>query len=303
MTPGHYPKVNAITHRDCARIFDDPVVVQEKIDGSQFKFGIVEGKLRFWSRSREILETDNRGVTGLFGPAVAHIKSLPLERLFENVIYCGETLAKAKHNLIAYDRLPKGHVVLFDAYNLDRDQYFARGPLESLAHNIGVDIVAELFRGESDPLQLEELLNGSSQLGGILEGVVVKNYHKNIFGKIVAPQFREIKGLPPKPRKKQDGFAGLCETFANRFGGEARKHKAVQHLREAGTLVGANDDIGPLIKELMKDVEEECREEISNELWAVAWPLICKKLGPSMAQWYKEKLQRTGSASDEAGYV
>ena len=63
-----YPKILALGHRFLQGIFEGPVVVQEKVDGSQFSFGLdAEGVLRCRSRGQEI---DIEAPPQLFVPAV-----------------------------------------------------------------------------------------------------------------------------------------------------------------------------------------------------------------------------------------
>jgi hypothetical protein len=64
----------------------------------------------------------------------------------------------------------------------------------------------------------------------------------------------------------------------------------VQHLREAGQLQGAVQDIGPLIQEIPRDVEKECKPEIMEALWKWAWPHIKRAVTRGFPEWYKEKL-------------
>lgn len=41
-----YPKVYNLGHSAIKDLFHDEVVIQEKLDGSQFSFGIVDGEFR-----------------------------------------------------------------------------------------------------------------------------------------------------------------------------------------------------------------------------------------------------------------
>lgn len=40
-----YPSIYSLGHRYISELFSGPVVIQEKIDGSQFSFGNLNGKL------------------------------------------------------------------------------------------------------------------------------------------------------------------------------------------------------------------------------------------------------------------
>ena len=48
-----YPKVYALGHPATKDIFSGEVLVEEKIDGSQFSFGVIDGVLRTRSKSCE----------------------------------------------------------------------------------------------------------------------------------------------------------------------------------------------------------------------------------------------------------
>ena len=49
-----YPSPKAIGHAMVRDLFEGPVVVEEKIDGSQFSFGLIGGQLRVRSKGVEI---------------------------------------------------------------------------------------------------------------------------------------------------------------------------------------------------------------------------------------------------------
>lgn len=296
-----YPKVEHLGSRNTYGVFDGPVVVQEKIDGSQFRW-IREGdNVRYFSRSREIVLDENRGVDGLFGPAIRHL-GLRREAMVEGLLYCGETLAKAKHNILAYDRVPRGHVVLFDVFRSDWHYYTSQDKLNNFADALEIEPVAQLHSGELSALSAQNFLEGPSQLGGIREGIVIKNYSKGIFAKLVADRFKEVKGVKPTHVPKE-GFDAQIATLVNRYAGEARMEKALQHLRERGEWDCSPKDIGPLIKEIQSDFDAECADDIKELLWELVKPEMMKLIGPKMAMWYKERLAKVGSATEDAGML
>ena len=49
-----YPKVWNLGHRAIKHLFDGPVVIQEKVDGSQFSFGAVDGVLECRSKGAQL---------------------------------------------------------------------------------------------------------------------------------------------------------------------------------------------------------------------------------------------------------
>jgi len=50
-----YTKVLNIGHKALTDLFKDPVYIEEKVDGSQFSFGVLNGELTARSKSVEIL--------------------------------------------------------------------------------------------------------------------------------------------------------------------------------------------------------------------------------------------------------
>ena len=110
-----YPSVFAIGHSAITGIFDDPVLVEEKIDGSQLSFQLAvcdSETLELLCRSKGkqlVLDAPEK----MFTRAVETVKEIaPILR--EGWIYRCEYLEKPKHNVLAYDRVPNKHLIGFD---------------------------------------------------------------------------------------------------------------------------------------------------------------------------------------------
>lgn len=43
-----YPSIYAIGHKELDELFDDPVLVEEKVDGSQFSFSLTKEGIYLW---------------------------------------------------------------------------------------------------------------------------------------------------------------------------------------------------------------------------------------------------------------
>jgi hypothetical protein len=142
---------------------------------------------------------------------------------------------------------------------------------------------------------LEKLMDRTSCLGGVcIEGVVVKNYKrltpdgKVMIGKYVSEGFKEANGATQ--RALNPAKADVIQSLVTRYATEARWQKAVQHLRDSGTLLGAPQDIGPLMREIHQDVIAECGEEIKEALFKWAWKGITSGLTRGFPTWYKQRL-------------
>lgn len=290
-----YPSIYALGHRYVEELLLDPVLVEEKIDGSQFSFGVFEhadGKdLRCRSKGAQlnIIAPD-----AMFSRGVETAKRLT-DQLHVGWTYRAEYLMKPKHNALAYDRIPKDHVILFDI-NTGEESYLSYDEKQAEAERLGLEIVPKMFEGMiTDVQHFRTLLDTVSCLGGQkIEGVVIKNYQrfgrdkKVLLGKFVSEAFKETHAKEWKASNpnRTDVVEALIATLKT----DARWHKAVQHLREAGTLEDSPRDIGHLMKEVPKDVEKEEADYIKGKLYEWAWPQIRRGIIAGLPEWYKDRL-------------
>jgi len=103
-----FPKIFAIGTDYIRDIFCEEVEVTEKIDGSQFAFGRVNGELYLRSKGAQ-LYTENP--EKMFAEAIAYVGQIQ-DRLPEGMIFYAEYLKKPKHNTLKYERVPKNHLML-----------------------------------------------------------------------------------------------------------------------------------------------------------------------------------------------
>jgi len=209
--------------------------------------------------------------------------------------YRAEYLAKPKHNILAYDRIPASHLILFDI-NTGQEAYLDYEAKAEEAARLGLEVVPKLLYGVlEDVAALRSLLETPSALGGQkVEGLVIKNYarfgpdKKVLMGKFVSEKFKEIHAKEWRGANPNQG--DIVQIMIAAYRPPARWQKAVQHLAEAGELEQSPRDIGKLIAEVPADVEKECAEEIREALWKWAWPKIRRGLNAGMPEWYKERL-------------
>ena len=284
-----YPSIFALGHRYIADLLLDPVVVQEKVDGSQFSFGRFNGELKARSKGQQLnIEAPEK----MFAPAVEFVKSL---NLLDGYTYRGEWLSKPKHNTLAYSRTPKYGIAIFDI-NPGEESYLSHEAVAAEAARLDMEVVPTFYYGSvSSAEQVREFLDRESFLGGQkIEGVVVKNYNrfgldkKALFGKYVSEAFKEIHGREWKAANPTSG--DIVEGVIVALATEARWAKAVQHLRDDGKIEDSPRDIGMIMKEIPEDVLKECEEEINAKLWAWAWPKIRRGLIRGVPDWYKQQL-------------
>lgn len=293
-----YPFLFAVGHRYIDNLFDGPVVIEEKVDGSQFSFGFVDGKLRCWSKR---VEMDVDAPEGMFGKACETVRGVA-GLLGEGLIYHCEYLAKEKHNTCKYGRVPKGNLVFFDVQNAGTHEFLTnRLGKEAVAEKLGIDCVPLLYAGdalrEADIEHLKTYFERESFLGGCkIEGVVVKNYNRTtqvqpgmpVIGKFVRPEFKEANGARWSAEKQPK--AEFVETIIESLRRPARWNKAIEHLRDDGKLTLAPQDIPNLIKEVQSDVVREEQDQIKQVLWDHFSPQILRGVIKGLPEHFKQRL-------------
>lgn len=301
MTIPPYPSIYALGHRAIKDIFAGPVIIEEKIDGSQFSFGVIGGKLHCRSKGATIhVDAPEK----MFGHAVETAKNLSSQVTPEWIYRC-EYLQKPKHNTLAYERVPKSHLIVFDVETGPSCFLPYQDKVEH-ANAIRLETVPLVHYGLlSNPDQFQSLLETESILGGCkIEGVVVKNYSiftpsKHIaIAKYVSEAFKEKHSTSWKNRNP--GRQDIVQNLIAMYRVNARWQKAVQHLQERGELTDSPKDIGSLIKEVNLDILKEEEDAIKGTFFKHFWPQIARGVTSGLAEWYKQKLAEQAFEKTEA---
>jgi hypothetical protein len=291
-----YPSIYNLGHAAIADLLASPVIVEEKIDGSQFSFRKnEEGEVSCRSKGAQI---NMLAPEGMFSKAVLTVSELaPLMR--PGFTYRGEYLNTPKHNALVYNRIPAKHVILFDV-NTGLETYTTPEEKRAYAAELGLECVPILFQGIIENVNhFRTLLETESVLGGQkIEGVVIKPAAYDLFGKdkkvlmgkFVSESFREVASKTWDAEHKTKGPQDIIQALASKYGTNARWNKAVIHLKERGALEGSPRDIGNLMKEVPEDVLKECVDEIKKDLFDWAWPQLRRTMIKGLPEWYKEEL-------------
>ena len=285
-----YTKIQQLGKRGTLNIFAQPVVIEEKVDGSQFSFGLgsQDGILRCRSHHQKINIDEPQKMFSLAVEIAKRLKHL----LLDGHTYRGEFLAKLCHNKLVYDRVPTGHIVIFDI-DKGNQEYMNRQEKEEECARLDLECVPVLFEGMFDSQQdMLKLLEQESFLGGPnIEGIVIKQYNQldsdgNILmAKYVSEAFKEVMGV-----KKINQSNGIVRALVTMLRTNARWDKALQHLKETDRLKNEPSDIGLLIKEVQQDTLEEEEQLIKDTLFAGAKSQIGKGIVAGLPDWYKLKL-------------
>ena len=311
-----YPNVFSLGHKAIKDLLSVDVIVEEKCDGSQFSFGLVEASsvdIEAEDKSGYALKIRSRGCVmhidapeKMFTKAAETVKSIA-HLLTLGWTYRGEFLCKPFHNALNYDRVPKGNIIIFDV-NSGNQEYLKYADKKVEAERLGLECVPLLFSGRiGDVSTFRQFLSTTSILGGqCIEGVVVKpvNYDlygtdkKVLMGKFVSESYKEVhrKAWGEANPAGKDIIAKLVEELKQ----PARWNKSIQHLREAGKLLDDVRDIGPLIKEIPEDIKKEEEDYIKEKLFGWAWQHIRRGVTAGFPMYYKELLlKRSFENNDE----
>lgn len=304
-----------VGHRAIKDLFTVPVQVQEKVDGSFFAFGLfpqAEAGTNYTDNASDVYELRVRSKgaimvpdapEALFKKAVSAVKSRE-SLLHKGWQYRGETLAKPKHNALAYDRTPKDNIILFDILT-DEEQYLPYDELKAEGDRIGFEVVPQLFSGNVENVEQFRLyLDCTSVLGGQkIEGVVIKPLEpmygpdkKMLFAKFVSEAFKEVH--KKAWGESNPGPKDIIGIIGAMYGTQSRWQKALQHLREAGQVTDSPRDIGLLMREVPQDIKKECEDEIKDALFKYAWPHISRLVTRGVPVWYKDLLLKQQFETD-----
>ncbi|KKL14383.1 hypothetical protein LCGC14_2516250 [marine sediment metagenome] len=298
-----YPKVYQLGHRAIKDLFLDEISVEEKIDGSQFSFGVKhDNGFRVLVCRSHHQQINLEEIPKMFTKAVETAQDLtPILRA--GLTYRCEYLNKPKHNVLAYDRVPKGNLIIFDIERGIQD-FLTPEERDIEAKRIGLESVPIFYRGKLHKYEdVIELLDEVSVLGGQqMEGLVFKNHKrfsdhdgKIMVGKFVRESFKELHSKEYKTNAKH-----IAIQIGESLNTEARWLKAIQHMKEDGTLTDSPKDIGPLLHAINDDVLEECVDSIKNTLLKYHWKIICRTMTRGFPAWYKDQLAKKQFEDDKA---
>jgi hypothetical protein len=281
-----YPSPIRLGKKEVADILSKPFYVQEKVDGSQCSFGRdADGTVFAASKNKEFTLERILGhpFNYLLDFIVNKVDLLPL-----NTTFRAELVARPRHNVLTYNRTPKGFLVLFDVQEAGK---FAHPiEVEAWANRLGIDFAPVLGYAAEDGI--ESYLKGDSFLGGRKEGVVIKAIDSSPdrqCAKLVSEEFKEVKTFAIKGHKTPDE---VIESIASALKTEARWHKAIQRLRDQGSLKNTEADIGLLIKSISEDIKKEETDTIKEALCKAFFPRIMNRAVNGLADFYMDLLNQ-----------
>lgn len=228
-----YPKIHRYGKEETIGILDNPVTIQEKIDGANVSIWIDNetGKIMLASRNRVL--DDNESFNGFREAVNNNPKIEEYFKSYPNEILYAEWLVK---HSITYPNEAYKKIYLYDIYNIDDENNYTQDVVKLCAGYLGVEY-PHIFI-EDTLLTVEQIKEyvGKSAIAPLGEGVVIKDPDfRNKFGemcyaKIVHENFKEANAVVFGGNDKSS--ENYTEQYiVNKYCTTARVEKIMQKLQ------------------------------------------------------------------------
>jgi len=308
-----YSKIYRVGHDEIKELLTDDnavIHVEEKIDGANFRFYISkEGKIIIGSRTKQL--TSNEGEDTNMNKMFIRCSNYVREKLkdndlsdFHGLIFYGENTVRHTINY-DWDKIPP--FLGFDIYDTTEGKYLDFETKTEIFKELGLETVPYLGvlnidKSKDIHEQLEEVVPISkysleSAKDRKAEGIVLKDYDRQIFAKFVRDAFKEknaeVFGGNPKYNKTSE-FDN--EELIFKFCTNPRIEKQIFKLIDEGHKLEMS-----LMKFLPKNVWNDIIEEEWREILTSNWKLDMKgirKLIPKRCKAVLEQMITNNSLND-----
>lgn len=271
-----YTKIKALGHDENKDIFlnpDDLIVIEEKIDGGNFRFSVIEGELVLGSRT-QVLDEKLQGEKNwkrCCDYIRERLKQNPTAKVaMEGLVFYGEL---CRRHTIGYDFGNMPPFIGFDIFDLRTGRFLDHEIAKQLFNALGIDFVPviKVVKAKTIKEVTDKDVPKSEYYDGKAEGIVFKNYDKQIFGKYVRERFKEdnkrVWGGTPKYEETDSG------KIMARYCTNARIEKIAYKLRDEGHKLDMT-----LMKHLPKLVYEDIVEEEWKAILLSQYKIDCRKM-------------------------
>lgn len=262
------------------------ITIQEKIDGANASFELVDGEVHAFSRNNQLSESE--GLRGFYQWTQKNIDPSLLE---EGKVYFGEWTAP--HKLSYGENHHKFY--LFDILDIQTEEFSDLAEVSIAASLLKIEMAPVFYHGDFQSIEHIQSFIGQSQIGEIGEGVVVKNHDyrdrhgANVYVKFVSEYFAEAKfAKKNKPKNSGDSL----QDFINSTLTEGRIAKLINKQVDEGKIPEdySIEDMGLILKALGSSVFEDIMKEEQDELFNT----IRKKLSRNVPTVVKQVLASEG---------
>ena len=264
-----YPKIYILGHDKNKSIFENPndeIIVEEKIDGGNFRVMIKGVQIIFGSRNLDIDDKDEKNAK-LFSRAIQFVKhqfeSLPAGTLQDGIYFMENCV---KHTLsYDWDKIPpvlgfdimifEGETSRFLGYN-ERKELFDKFKIQ-MVPLIKIAKASEFNKPiTDDDVPVSAYVSPSTQ-DRQAEGLVYKNYAKQLMAKFVRDKFKEDAAIAFGGNPKYNKIGSTDnEMILFKYCTNARIEKNVFKLIDEGNKLEMKL-MESLPKRVYKDIWEE----------------------------------------------
>lgn len=174
----------SLSKSDVKALLTGKVTIEEKIDGANV--GIIGGNPFRMQKRGSLVDTSEHQQFNRF-KAWAMNRWQLLDTIPKGTVVYGEFMWATHH--IFYDSLPDWFIC-FDV--LVGDKFLRRQSKEEFCKELNIEVVPLIYEGYVDDIvHLESFIRGPSAYSSDhdREGIVIKNYRKQMRAKIVVPEF------------------------------------------------------------------------------------------------------------------
>lgn len=274
----HYDKIRRIGHPSTDGLFDTDgkLVIQEKMDGANFRFHIdVDGEYTFGSRNVSYENVRDEDIPKDFRPTIEYVRNTINDSQLETSVEQFGALTifgESMHpHTIAYDWDAVPRFLGFDVYKHDGEEWMEPQTASDVIRLCGlqscpqIDLVRDVAAFDVE----EYLPPQSAYRDGEAEGIVVRNTHTNVRAKYVTDQFAEKHG-EVNSGEYEETTTSDAERMANRYTGDnnQRIRKTVHKLVDEGHTMEMPlmEQLGPRV---IEDIAIEEADEFICENWTV----------------------------------
>lgn len=232
-----------------------------------------DGKIIFGSRTKELGDEDS-DIGGNWKRCIQFIKERLGNKRPEGLIFYGECCVK--HSL-SYDWEKIPPYLGFDIFGIYSNKFLDYETKSEIFKSLGLPIVPLVKKCEASEIKNvdDKFVPQSFYVNNVAEGVVFKNYKRNIFAKYVVTKFKEVnKAHFGTPRKfAENDVERLVATYCT----NARIDKIVFKLVDEGHSLDMSI-MEDLPHRVYTDIMEENWQEIVFSRWSVNFQEIRKQI-------------------------
>jgi hypothetical protein len=286
-----YTKIKIVGDEENKDIFkdgEDEIVIEEKLDGANFRVAVIDGAIIFGSRTQQLTSDSGEEVNldKNFRRCVDFVREKITPFMFdsdgvnENLIFYGENMVK--HTLdYDWEKIPP--FLGFDIMEVSSGKYLA--DKNNIFNHAGLPVVP--FIKVCKASEIKELTEDLIPISAYppksnptqkCEGIVFKNYSKQIFAKLVRNEFKEKNkdafGRNPKQSNEEDkDTAEIVWAYCR----NPRIDKMIFKLIDEGNKLDMKL-MQTLPKRVWNDIVEEEGAEIMNSNWVVDCKVLRKSI-------------------------